>query len=188
MIEPRQSRHSRSPASHAHFPSTLFLPSLVSGGGRRLNRKQDGRRRRVGRAPVDRGGGVHDWGHRDGVAAALIHPHALAPLLHRRARPAVVALPHPPRQSVPLFHPSLPPMLPSLLSLLLEFAAVCWPPTLDLRRKVGKRDVLGTGSPNRARLGFIRLCCSRCLDLSVSVVALWGLWTGVHCPVCGVRA
>jgi hypothetical protein len=137
---------------------------------------------------VDRGGGVHDWGHRDGVAAALIHPHALAPLLHRRARPAVVALPHPPRQSVPLFHPSLPPMLPSLLSLLLEFAAVCWPPTLDLRRKVGKRDVLGTGSPNRARLGFIRLCCSRCLDLSVSVVALWGLWTGVHCPVCGVRA
>jgi len=81
------------------------------GGGAELTgsvgRPRDGRRR----AAVDRGGGVHHRGHRHGVAAALLHPHALAPLLHRRARAAVAALPHPPRQSVPLLHLTAPSRL-----------------------------------------------------------------------------
>ena len=84
------------------------------GGGAELTgsvgRPRDGQRR-AGRAAVDRGGGVHHRGHRHGVAAALLHPHALAPLLHRRARAAVAALPHPPRQSVPLLHLTAPPRL-----------------------------------------------------------------------------
>jgi hypothetical protein len=101
--------------------------------------KKDGRRRRGGRAPVDRGGGVHDWGNRDGVAAALIHPHALAPLLHRRARPAVVALPHPPRQSVALSPPNV-----SFSS----FAAIgvrCCLLAANTRSEAEGGDVLGTG-------------------------------------------
>jgi hypothetical protein len=98
---------------------------------------------------MDGGGGVGGlrWtaeeastigGNRDGVAAALIHPHALAPLLHRRARPAVVALPHPPRQSVALSPPNV-----SFSS----FAARvrCCLLAANTRSEAEGGDVLGTG-------------------------------------------
>ena len=49
-----------------------------------------------------RGRSVNNRRNRDGIASSFLHPHPLAPFLHRRPRPEMDPFPHSPRQYVPL--------------------------------------------------------------------------------------